>query len=422
MSPAVIQLVTMIQMTSAEMNGYINEMAQENPVFELEPIPVHDIGIRAPRRDALKTYNMEAEDFPEREYTEADTLYHDICMQLESARPGKTLLTNAKLLAGFMDDRAYITQDDFACAVSILGEASANEAIKLIQSMSPAGVGARNLSECLCLQLRRLPENTVLAEKIAENYLDLLSKGHYLKIARLVGANSAEVQTACTQIRSLNPRPGSIYENNDITEFISPDLFVEDNGEVSLNANRIPKICISNYYRNLLKESDDPEVLTYLNEKFRQADSLVSNIQLRNSAILRCSKAIVQWQQSFFNCGDKEAIVPLTRSQIAGKTGLSESTVSRAVAGKYIQCIHGTYSLGSFFSSTLNSGEIQMASAAIKERIKAMISGEDKTEPLSDQGIADILSQDGILLSRRTVAKYRQQLNISGAFARKINY
>ena len=417
-SPAVIQLVTMIQMTSAEMNGYINEIAQENPVFELEPISVHDIGIRAPRRNALKTYDMETEGFSEPEYSEADTLYYDICMQLESARPGKALLANAKFLAGFLDDSAYIAQEDFAFAVSILGEASANEAIKLIQNMSPAGVGARDLSECLCLQLRRLPENTDLAEKIAENYLDILSKGHYLKIARLLGANSMAVQTACTQIRSLNPRPGSIYESNIITEFINPDLFVEDNGDVSLNVTRIPKIRINNYYRNLLKESDDPEVLTYLNEKFQQADSLASNIQLRNSAILQCTKAIVQWQQSFFSYGDRGLIVPLTRSQIASQTGLSESTVSRAVAGKFIQCIHGTYPLSSFFSAALDGGETQMASTAIRERIKAMISGEDKTEPLSDQGIADILSQDGILLSRRTVAKYRQQLNIPGTFAR----
>lgn len=420
LSPSAIQLVSMIQMSCAELCSYIDSIAQENPVFELEPIREHSTDFSAPRRSSLSIGSDDdpAELIPQ-ELIGFESLKQDICAQIESLKPNKNLLKNARFLANLLDDRGYIPRPDYEIAADLMGEQAADEALKLIQSLSPVGVGARDLSECLCLQLRRMQENTALAEKIAQEHLELMSKGHYLRLARLTNADPIAVQLACAQIRALDPKPGSKYDSGRCADYVIPDLFLESNGEISINAGRIPSLNISNYYKTLLETDCDPEVRDYLSVKFRQAEQLMSNIHRRNQTILQCAEAIVHSQSEFFSSRGTGSLVPLTQAQIAESLGLNESTVSRAISGKYIQCPFGAYSLDSFFGAGIGDPGHQTSACSVKERLRQIVAAEDSAAPLSDQDIADMFASEGVRISRRTVAKYRQQMNIPGTFARK---
>lgn len=420
LSPATIQLASMIQMTNTELESFINELVQNNPVFELENIRVHDFDYRAPKSDSLKTDNdTEPADFAPQEPASENSLYEDVCAQLESTKLQKQQIKNARILAQFLDERGYIPAEDFNSIAELLGQREATEALAVIQSLSPTGIGARDLAECLCLQLRKMPNDTLLAEKIVQEHLELLSKGHYLKISRLTGQAPEYVLRACAQIRALDPKPCMGYDSLKRVEYIIPDFILDSSGVLSLNSKFIPNLAVSAYYRNLLDTSRDLEVIDYLSMKFRQAQQVINNLNRRNITILKCAEAIMQQQSLFFSSEGKAKISSLTQAQLAKQTGLSESTVSRAIKGKYIQCPFGMYSLESFFNRCLDAEKSEISTTAVKNMMKSIIDLEDKNAPFSDQNIVDILQEKGIAISRRTVAKYRQQLGIQGTFARK---
>lgn len=420
LSPVTIQLASMIQMTNTELESFINELVQNNPVFEMENLRVHDFDYRAPKRDSLKNADdNESADYTPQESVQERSLYEDVCAQLEGIQLQKPQIKNAKIMARFLDERGYIQVEDFDYISESLGQREAAEALAIIQSLSPTGIGARDLTECLCLQLREMPNDTRLAEKIVQEHLDLLSKGHYLKISRLTEASPEHVLRACAQIRTLTPKPCMGYDYRKHVEYIIPDFILDKSGVLSLNSKFVPSLTISAYYKNLLTTSSDLEVVDYLNMKFQQAQQIISNLNRRNITILKCAEAIIQQQSLFFSSGGKAKISSLTQAQLAEQTGLSESTVSRAIRGKYIQCPFGMYSLESFFHRSLDAEKSEISTASVKSMIKAIIDLEDKNAPFSDQNIVDILQEKGIDISRRTVAKYRQQLGIQGTFARK---
>lgn len=418
---ATIHLMNLMQMNEVELLNYIEGVMQENPVFDAEQLTGHDGVFRARRQDALKgSSDDDRPDFADPRATDLLSLYEDVCLQLDSLAEDKTILKATKAMASNLDEHGYLDREDFDLFSAAVGSSVADRALALLQSLTPAGIGARDLGECLCLQLRRLPEDTTLAEMIAENHLELLSKGHFQQISKLCGASTSDVRHACTLIQSLNPKPGSTYDSYQEIQYVVPDLLLDKSGNLSLNSTYMPKLRFSDYYSNLLDECTDATVIEYLNDKFQQAELLMNNLQRRSSTILSCMKAIMEVQKPFFIMQGKAALRPMTQAQLAQMTGLSESTISRVIKNKYIQCSFGTYPLSSFFSSGLGDDEQSVSSSHVKDRISALIESEDKTSPLSDQDISAALSREGISVSRRTVAKYRQQLNIPGVFSRKI--
>ena len=295
------------------------------------------------------------------------------------------------------------------------------QALAVVQSLEPAGVGARSLSECLVLQLQRRHEDSALAIQIAKDHLEALSKNRYGLIAKALGVTQEEVYAACEVIRSLNPRPGSGFAARENLTYINPDIFVvnfPDHFEILTNDYFFPSLNVSSYYCRMLKDSEDSEVKEYLMGKVRQAKWVVRSIEQRRSTLLQCAEHILELQEDFFRHGPGH-LRPMSLADIAQRVGVHESTVSRTVKDKYIQCASGVYPLSYFFSRSLGGSADAASPDAAKALLKKLIAGEDKKKPLSDQKLCELMSREGCELSRRTVAKYRDALGIPSTTGRK---
>ena len=322
---------------------------------------------------------------------------------------------------GWLDEPLEELAADFGCPAEVM-----ERALAAVQSLEPAGVGARTLAECLKLQLIRRTPVDKLAVRIVEDYLDALSKSRYGLIARELKVSQEEVRASCDRIRALNPRPGTGFAARENLTYINPDIIVvsfPDHFELLSNDYYFPTLHISGYYSRLLKESDDGQVKEYLADKMRQAKWMVKAIEQRRSTLMACAECILELQEAFFHKGPGH-LVPLSLADVAGRIGVHESTVSRAVKDKYIQCSMGVYPLSYFFSRGLGSpaagrGEESASPDAAKALLKKLIAGEDKKKPLSDQKLCELMAAQGCPLSRRTVAKYRDELHIPSTTGRK---
>lgn len=419
---ATLQLISLLQMTAAELQTYLERAVQENPVIDIISTSPdsYDEPFHASRRNALNdsAYDDEPE-LADPKSANMLSLYNDLCLQADSLKLCPELSSAVKFLARSLDKRGYLPQSDYAAISSVLGEPLAEKALSVLQSLSPAGIGARCLQECLHIQLKQLQEDTSLAETIVMEHIELVAKGHFKQISKLCKAPLSSVHQACALIRTLNPKPCCSYEAGSEVVYILPDILLDDNGALSLSSKNSPTLSINPYYRKMLETCSEPDVAAYLKDKFRAAELLTSNIQRRNRTILQCTAAIINKQKDFFASNGQKPLCPFTQAQLAKQLDLSESTVSRIVCGKYIMCSFGTFALSHFFPSALGHEEHSVSSTDVKQRIQSLISSEDKTSPLSDQDIVNILSSEGIAISRRTVSKYRIQMNIPGTFARK---
>ena len=272
---------------------------------------------------------------------------------------------------------------------------------------------------------RKKTVDAVAASLILEGYLDALSKSRYGLIARELKAGQEEVRAACELIRSLNPRPGTGFAARENLTYINPDIIVvsfPDHFELLTNDYYFPTLNISGYYTRLLQESDDEQVKEYLTGKVRQAKWMVKAIEQRRSTLMACAQCILELQEDFFRHGPGH-LVPLSLADVAGHIGVHESTVSRAVKEKYIQCSMGVYPLSYFFSRSLgaaaSSGEEASSPDAAKALLKKLIAEEDKRRPLSDQKLCEQMAAQGCAISRRTVAKYRDELHIPSTAGRR---
>lgn len=280
-------------------------------------------------------------------------------------------------------------------------------------------MGAAELWECLALQLERIGE-TGPALTIVRDHLEALAKRHDRAIAAKLNITPAQVEEARRTIRELDPRPGSVFQRTEQIFYIQPDLTVEEQeGRLTVKSTRgeRPPFRLSRYYQKLLKQSEDREVRDYLSEKLRQAENVLWAADQRGSTLLRCAQVIVERQSDFFRFGP-EALRPLRMGEVAQELGLHESTVSRAVREKYLQCPQGLYPLSWFFTRSAGTGEGVSGTAARKLLLR-LIDGEDKAKPLSDQQLSEHMAREGCPISRRTVAKYREELGIPSASGRK---
>ena len=442
LSPQMMQSMEILQMGSQELLEYIEEAVQENPV--LEPEENYDkqdefsvlrrklewLESTDPQNRYYHQQDTEEEDSPLKNYgtveDEDENLYYYVLSQLRVLELEPQVMDAGVFLVeslnqnGWLDEPLEDLAADCGCSLAVM-----EQALAAVQSLEPAGVGARTLSECLKLQLVRRAPVDELAVRIVENYLDALSKSRYGLIARELKVTAEEVRASCERIRALNPRPGTGFAARENLTYINPDIIVvsfPDHFELLSNDYYFPTLHISGYYTRLMKESDDGQVRDYLTDKMRQAKWMVKAIEQRRSTLMACAECILELQEAFFHKGPGH-LVPLSLADVAGRIGVHESTVSRAVKDKYIQCSMGVYPLSYFFSRGLgasaSAGEEAASPDAAKALLKKFIAGEDKKKPLSDQKLCELMAAQGCPLSRRTVAKYRDELHIPSTAGRK---
>ena len=446
LSPQMMQSMEILQMGSQELLEYIQDQVQENPVLEMEEKYGKGDDTAVLQR---KLEWLESTDAQNRYYHQQDTeddekdpisnygtvdereenLYLYVLSQLEVMDLEPELLPVGRFLVESLNQNGWLDEsvEDLAEELGKPVE-EVEKALAAVQSLEPAGVGARNLSECLVLQLQRRHEDSELAIRIARDYLDPLINCRYGLIAKSLGVCQEEVRTACDLIRTLNPRPGGGFAARENLVYINPDLFVvnfPDHFELLTNDYFFPDLNISGYYCRMLKSTEDNEVKDYLMGKVRQAKWVVHSIEQRRSTLLRCAECILELQEEFFRRGPGH-LKPMCLADIAQKVGVHESTVSRPVRDKYLQCASGVYPLSYFFSRSLGApaarpGTEENASSPdfAKALLKKLIGGEDKHKPLSDQKLCERMAREGCELSRRTVAKYRDELGIPSTTGRK---
>lgn len=300
------------------------------------------------------------------------------------------------------------------------------DALSLIQEFDPPGVGARDLMECLLIQAKILEEDTNDLVLLIKNHLKDLEKKNYEAIARGLNRSMEEVIEICKIIYAMEPKPGRSYSGNDI-QYVTPDVYVYKVGDdyvVSLNEDGLPKLKISNYYKNMLKggtnPSGDQKATEYIQEKLKSAVWLIKSIHQRQRTIFKVTDSIVKHQKEFFEKG-AGFLKPMVLKNIANDIGMHESTVSRVTTAKYVHTPQGIYELKYFFNSGISSsqGGEDLASESVKLKLKELVSKEDPKKPLSDQKLVDLLKKEGIDIARRTVAKYRDVLRILPSSQRK---
>ena len=440
LSPQMMQAMEILQMGSQELLEYIQETLQENPVLESEEQrPIADSG-----EDGLLRRKLEwlaATDNQNRWYHREDArdlsdtlpgasgadpgeenLYYHLRSQIDFDALPTELAAAVELVLQSLNGNGWLdeAEEDLALHGGTDRE-TVLAAVELVQSLEPAGVGARSLSECLSLQLVRQGE-TGLPLTIARTYLEEMGKDHYNLIAKETGATREEIQAACRVIRSLNPRPGSGFAPGEQVEYITPDLVavkVEDGFELVSNDSFFPTLRVSSYYHRLMKETEEEQVREYLSGKVRQAKWVLRSVEQRRHTLLSCAQCIAERQTDFFRLGPGH-LHPLTLADVAQALEVHESTVSRAVKDKYLQCDHGVFPLSYFFSRAVPaSGGDSVSAEQAKSVLRQLIAGEDRRKPLSDQKLVALLEEEGIAISRRTVAKYRDELGIPSTSGRK---
>jgi len=445
LSQKMIQSAEILQMDVQELETFVRELALENPLVELEDAhPVQEVPERADERKREAEEKLEwlnrmdeqnrvyyKEEYEELEGKETwnfsveeenlqDYLLAQMIPYLKTDKDQDVLT----YLVYSLDSKGYLTDsaEDLKERLE-LSEEEVLSYLQILKSLDPAGIGAGDLKECLLLQLDRKNEEDETVRLVVEDYLDLLGKNQLPQIAAKLGVSLDELNDCCERIRNLNPKPGSSFSSRETLRYIRPDVTIvkfQDYFEVLLNDNAYPRLTINSYYSRMLHEDNSPEVKEYISDKLKQAEWITRCIEQRGETLLKVARAIVEIQRPFFESGAGNRR-PMRLADIAERIEMHESTVSRAVRDKYLQCTWGVYPLSYFFVKQVggtgdDNGETP---EQIKRYMEEIIDGENKKKPLSDQKITDAMNEKGVAISRRTVAKYRMQLGIQDASGRK---
>lgn len=434
MTPALRQAIAILQMSTQELSQHLEEQLLENPVLDLsEEAQVEggsaaegegpewpeyfddgsDLGLAPVRRDPERR--------PVEPRAQEPSLHEHLLAQLRTSALTLEESRLAEFLVASLDDDGYLRDADLFYQFDAPAGA-VERVLSMIQACDPAGVGARNLGECLHLQLVARGCREPVAYAIVEGYLQELADGRLRRIAESLAVEVRAVEQAARMIRSLDPRPGTSYGCPQVG-YIVPDLFVERVGEeyvVVLNDGSVPRPAISPYYRRLAGEAADPATRSYLLNRLRTAAYLIRSVEQRRMTLYRVMESIVAFQRGFFDGGIR-CLRPLTLREVGDELALHESTVSRAVASKYVQTPHGLFPLRFFFSSGVPTGWAKppVSAESVKVMIRDLISAEDRHHPLSDASLAGRLGAKGIAISRRTVAKYREAAAIPASARRR---
>ncbi|MFD0698716.1 RNA polymerase factor sigma-54 [Paenibacillus sp. GCM10027628] len=415
-TPELQQSIHILQLSSYELSQYLQEQAMENPVLEMESFTGSSLRSRKSSRSGNVIDPLG------KVMAGEETLEQWLCSQLRIAKVSKPIYTIAAFLAGNLDESGYLPLA--ITEVSMLlncPKATVEEALACLQSLDPAGIGARNLQECLLLQIGKDPSAKPGAYQVVDQYLQLLAQMKLDKIAQHLGIPLMELKEIVTYIRSLNPRPGLAYSKSN-EPYMTPDAVIyKEQGDIviEMNPEAVPKLTINHDYVDKLQYAGSDEVDSFLKEKWKSAGWIVRSLEQRMLTMYRVIRAIFEEQTAFLEIGVR-GIKPLKLKMVAEKLGLHESTISRTVQNKFIRTPSGVFELKYFFSSGLQTGEGDATSIkTIKIKIKELISQENKRWPYSDQKIVEVLAQEGITISRRTVTKYREELHILSSVLRK---
>lgn len=440
MTPELRQAIQLLQFTSQELNEYLEKQIEENPLLELENTAEDyeniddfankkeeidwkeyigkedDISYRPQVDKNVKEYSFE--NFISYSPSLRDNLFFQLNV-LEISQEDKKI---GEILIESIDENGYLmtSVEQVAMDLNIDSERIEN-VLFLIQGFEPLGVGARSLKECLLIQIREDENRHPEAEKVVEYYLEDVAYNRLSKIAKELNMDIEEVQNICDYIKTLEPKPGRSFNDGDQVKYITPDATIEYiDGEYIIILNDVtgPRLNINNFYKELMRKGKDEKATEYLTEKLNSAMWIIKSIEQRRMTIYKVVESILKFQKDFFEIGER-GLKPLTLNEVAEDIQMHESTVSRATNGKYVQTPRGLYELKFFFSSGLTTSGGEMSSTSIKSMIKDLIEQENPKKPYSDQKISDILKAKGINISRRTVAKYRDELEIPSSTARR---
>ncbi len=439
-SQKMIQSVSVLQMSTQELADYIKEVTLENPVLDFdERIPEDKEQERLKKLEWLASLDEQNRSYYQYDQDDAE---NDKGMNNVAGRTDERLEDVLRLqllgkaysekerevfeyIIQCLDSKGYFTVP--AAEVAMVSGVSVEEAeacIAIMRDLEPAGVCAASMQDCLLKQMEKRKDCGNLEREIVANYMELLGKNQLQAIARILKVPLAEAVQAAGRIRELNPRPAQGFDNGDLMRYVMPDITVvkfRDGFEILLNDYTCPTLHINKEYMGMLKSECDQEVREYLSAKIRQAEELQACISRRSSTLLALAKCIVDVQKDFFIYGEK-SVKPFRMTDAAERIGCHESTVSRALKDKYLQCCWGVYPLHYFFQKGLGQqgqGAEGIASLQIKQAMAEIIEGENKQEPYSDSSICELLKEQGVDISRRTVAKYREEMNIANCRGRK---
>jgi RNA polymerase sigma-54 factor len=328
------------------------------------------------------------------------------------------------MVIGNIDDYGYLkaTLEELTASTGLASE-KILEVLKIVQTFDPPGVGARDLQECLLLQLDRTCQQETLEYRIIKDFMEALGKRRIPEIARGTGCEVDEIQEALERIARLEPRPGRAFlPDND--QYVLPEVFVQRSGNdfvVSTNNEHVPHLRISNTYKDLMAQGENSsEVRNYIREKIRAGKFLIKSLHQRQQTILNIAKEIVHRQHDFMDKG-VAFLKPLTMVQVAEVVGVHETTVSRAVSAKYMDTPQGIFEMKYFFTAGIQTASGDgLSNTSVKDMISEIFKKEDPSKPLSDQEVVRMLKEKGIVIARRTVAKYRTELNILPSNLRKV--
>ena len=427
LTPQLMQSMEVLQMTSQELLEFLSRQAEENPLLDQSDPPERayeelrrqagwiDGGVRDRATFAHEGAAPEA-GAADRDLESLAAFLRD---QLHRLRLPKPLAALCQYLAELVDEDGYLSQEDLdGLAAMKIPRTLTDQALDVLQSLDPPGVGARSLSECLLLQLSRRDGADPVAMEVAARFLPDLGRKHYAAVAQKLGVEAEAVRAAERVIASLEPHPGRAFQPPEPPAYVRPDVFVaelEGEWRVILNEYYLPRISVNDYYLCLLKSSDEKETRDYLRQKLQQAKWLLGSLERRGGTLRRCAEAVLEAQRPFFT-GQTQALAPMTLSALAEQLALSPSTVSRAIRGKYLQCRQGTYPLRWFFSLPVGGG---VSRQAAKQTLLALIREEDPRRPLSDQDLCRLLAERGVPVARRTVTKYRLELGLGSSAQRR---
>jgi RNA polymerase sigma-54 factor len=352
-----------------------------------------------------------------------ETLQQHLWEQLNTAEVTESQREAAELIVGNIDELGFLQSslEEIAQNTSHSIE-ELQQMLDLVQTFHPVGVGARDLRDCLLIQLRRLGKQDSLEYQIVNEFLEDLGRRRFPEVARRLGLPVEQVQRAANFISTLDPKPGQIF-SPDPNSYVLPDVSVDKIGDdysVTLNGDQIPHLRISKTYKDLMTQgSNGTDVRDYIREKIRSGKFLIKSIHQRQQTILNIANEIVKRQREFFESGTA-FLKPMTMVQIAEAVGVHETTVSRAISGKYMATPQGVFEMKYFFTPGYQTADgAALSNTSVKEAIADLVRGERARNPLSDKEIVEILSDRGIPIARRTVAKYRAELNILPSNLRK---
>jgi RNA polymerase sigma-54 factor len=459
LTPQLQMAIKLLQMPQLELSQAINQELMENPFLE-ESADSQGEEYTKEERETLETpqehddtempleklINFASEDyFEERSYdgrdlgyftpgnvtqpsfeyflSSASDLFDHLIWQLRLSRESESVRNAGEVIIGNIDENGYLkVSDEEIMVLASTDLKTVQKALRLVQSFDPPGIAARDIRECILLQLKALGLEESLAEKLARENLELLGKRKYQQLASLHGVSLEEIMAAVKIIEGLDPKPGRNFASTP-ANYITPDVYIiktESGYQIILNDEGLPKIRINNYYQRLLSQRNSipKEDRQFLEDKLRSAIWLMKSLDQRNKTIYRVTESILNFQKDFFAQG-VTALRPLNLKDIAVELNLHESTISRVTSNKYLSCPQGIYGFRFFFSNAIPSESGSVSSTTVKDMIRKIIAEEDTQKPLSDMKIVDIFRSQDITIARRTIAKYREELKIPAQSQRK---